>query len=378
MRILFHSPPPWASSGYGVQAGIFTKALRDLGHDVAISAYAGVHEDGRLWEGMPILNCGGKEYGNGMIGYNASRHQADVVILLCDAFSIEPGQLKGLTVYPWMPVDCKPLGELDHMWLKMASQAATIHPVAMSRHGQQMIRDAGYEAAYVPHAIDTATFSPGSGSNWRREQNIPQDAFLISLVGVNGGRPERKSFTRQMEAFKLFSDRHKKAALYIHAMPQNNQGVNLLKAAISLGLQGRVMFADELLRNADAHDSAYMAGMYRAADFHTQCAMAEGFGVPIIEAMACSTPVVGTRCSAITELIPPDAGKLVNGDRHWAYLHNSWWVNPHVSEIDRAYEQMYNILNSPRGKIMKDAALRNALKYDVKRVGPMWEGVLND
>lgn len=377
MRVLFHCPPPWASSGYGYQANLFTQALRDQGHDVAVSAYAGVHDDMREWNGIPILNCGGKEYGNGSIAYNYKRWNADALILLCDFFSIEPSQLAGLNVYPWMPIDCNPLSELDQMSLAMATKAgAQIHPVAMSRFGQQMLQDKGYEAAYIPHAVDTSVYSPGDGSAWRRQQKLPQDAFLISLVGVNGGRPERKSFTRQMQAFKIFSDKHKNAALYIHAIPQNNQGVNLLKAGLSLGLQGRLMFADEDTRMSDGHTTEYMAGMYRASNLYTQCSMGEGFGVPIIEAQACGVPVVATRCSAMTELVPSDCGRLVSGDKYWMYLHNSWWVEPSVQEMARAYEQMYQIMTGPQRKKYTDAAERNASKYDIKKIGPMWNEVL--
>lgn len=40
----------------------------------------------------------------------------------------------------------------------------------------------------------------------------------------------------------------------------------------------------------------------------------EGFGLPILEAMACRTPVIGTRCGAAPDLLNSGAGILINID----------------------------------------------------------------
>lgn len=370
MRVMMHSPPPWAPSGYGKQVSLLALALKGMGHEVGISAYAGVHleED---WHGIPIMNCGGKEYGNGLIPYNYRRFNADCVVLVCDAFSIEPGQLKGLNVFNWMPIDIEPLGKLDRLWLEATKHyQVNLHPVAMSKFGQRMLADAGYQAAYIPHAYDPAIYSPGDGLSWKVRNNLPADCFLISLVGVNGGTPERKCFTQQMQAFKMFSDKHRKAAMYIHTQARHNSGINLIEAATALGLQGRLQFADEELRNADAYDEQYMAGMFRASAFYTQTSLGEGFGVPVLEAQACGIPSVVTRASAQTELVPNGTGKLVNGDRYWSWLHDSWWTIPRVDEIYRAYEFMFSAPS------MQKACLKNAEQYQIQNVAPMWAELL--
>ena len=91
MRILIHSAPPWAPSGYGLQAQFLARALRELGHKPAISAFGGCHEK-QTWKGIPILPCGTKPYGNGVVAGNYHQWKADLLILLGDLWVMDPEQ----------------------------------------------------------------------------------------------------------------------------------------------------------------------------------------------------------------------------------------------------------------------------------------------
>ncbi len=53
---------------------------------------------------------------------------------------------------------------------------------------------------------------------------------------------------------------------------------------------------------------------YAAADVWLFTSRSEGFGLPILEAMACRTPVIGTPAGAAPELITPGGGLLVPHD----------------------------------------------------------------
>src|SRR2546422_6302157 len=55
------------------------------------------------------------------------------------------------------------------------------------------------------------------------------------------------------------------------------------------------------------------------------------FGIPIIEAQACGTPVITTDWTAMTELT--GAGWMSKGDEPWHdALHNSFFMRPRVCE----------------------------------------------
>jgi glycosyltransferase involved in cell wall biosynthesis len=70
------------------------------------------------------------------------------------------------------------------------------------------------------------------------------------------------------------------------------------------GLNGRVIFTGQI-REQDK------APLYSAATLFTFPSLYEGFGIPVLEAMACGTPVLTSDISALPE-VAADAGVLVN------------------------------------------------------------------
>jgi glycosyltransferase involved in cell wall biosynthesis len=71
-----------------------------------------------------------------------------------------------------------------------------------------------------------------------------------------------------------------------------------------LGLQGQVMFTGQI-REQDK------APLYSAATVFAFPSLYEGFGMPVLEAMACGTPVVTSNRSALPE-VAGEAGRLVD------------------------------------------------------------------
>lgn len=73
----------------------------------------------------------------------------------------------------------------------------------------------------------------------------------------------------------------------------------------------------------------------------------EGFGLPILEAMACRTPVIGTRAGAAPEFIQNDAGVLVD-----------------IDDVDAMAKGMIRIAQMPEAewKAMSDCAYQRATK----------------
>lgn len=371
MRILIHSVPPWAPSGYGVQCALLARGLRDAGHEVAVSAYGGFIAEGDYWESIPVYSCGGTTKGVGRIWGNYRRHKAELIIPLMDFWCLNAEELKGMTVMPWVPVDVSPLGVLDHLQLDAARKVCDLHPVAMSAHGQAQLAGAGFAAALIPHMI-RPEYSPGDRLEWRREHSIPDDVFLISSVGVNGDTADRKAFTLALAAFQVFAGRHPRARMYLHTTYRSGtEGLDLLEVAKTLGLKDQIGWPDQYMRMADLHGTAYMAAMFRASNVCSQASRGEGFGVPAVEALACGTPVIGSRCTSMPELIPPDAGWLCDVQPEWYALHNRWRATPLVASLIRCYEKAYQ-----GAHLMRGAAAAEGAKYSPARIIPQWEALI--
>lgn len=350
-RVLIHSAPPWAPSGYGLQSRYLADALTQLGHKVAISAFGGCHE-AQTWKGIPILPCGTRAYGNGVVAGNYRKWRADLLISLGDLWVLDPGQFAGLTFAPWLPIDCDPLGVMDRDRLDHL-KGPLLHPVAMSEFGQRVLAAAGHDAPVLPHCTRFRP-DPAAGLEWRREQRIPDDLFLITKVGVNNS-DDRKAFAVTLQAFAEFAAGRDDVGLYLHTEPQVPKAPNLAYMAMLLGLAGKhgskVVFAEEHRRAVDGYDQAFMHGLYCAAGVLDATTKAEGFGCPIVDALACGTPVIGANNSAVPEKIAGEWGWVVGGQPEWAPHHHSWWQTPSVDALAGTYEDAY-----ARARTMRQAA----------------------
>ena len=357
-RVVIDSPPPWAPSGYGLQAWFLAQALQQLGHKVAISAYGGCHA-AQTWRGIPILPCGTRPYGNGVIAGNYRLWRADLLISLGDLWVKDPGQFEGLNFAPQLPIDCDPLGVMDRDRLDHL-KGPLLHPLALSEFGQRVLQAAGHDAPVLPHCTRFMP-DPAAGAKWRREQKIPPDLFLITKVGVNNS-DDRKAFAVTLQAFAEFARGKDNVGLYLHTEPQVAKAPNLAYMALQLGIAGKhgskVVFADEHRRAVDGYDQAWMHGLYCATDVLDAATKAEGFGCPVIDALACGTPVIGARNSAVPEKLADEWGWVVGGQGEWAPHHHSWWQTPSVDALARTYEDAY-----ARARTMRQAAAQAGTQW---------------
>lgn len=365
LKIGWSANAAFVNSGYGRQTALFAERLRDLGHEMVLFANYGLTGAGSMWNGIPVLPAAFDGTGMDIIGAHVDSVKPDLVIILADAWPLNPQVLKALPcpVAVWMPVDCgRADGEPESALALGAADARMLAasgavPVAMSRHGERALREAGLSPLYVPHAVDLQIFRPPADRDALREQWGVTGKFVI---GINGANKDgiRKGYAEQLLAFSRFRKRHPEALLLIHALPQT-PGCQLDIEALArrVGVADAVLFSDKYKYAAGLLSPADMASWYGVLDVYSGCSYAEGFGVPLIEAQACGTPVVTTDASAMSELKGP--GWLAGGEPYWNPVHEAWWVKPSVRSIAGAYEKAFKLAASKRA-----AAREWALQYD--------------
>lgn len=365
MKILVHSNAPWAGTGYGQQCGQLAQRLALAGHDPAISAFYGLNGASLNWNGMMVFPAGYDVYSNDVLVSHATQHfdgdpYGGLVITLVDVYVLQSEQLARTHTACWVPVDHAPAPPKVIESLEQSG----VHPIAMSRFGQQMLKDAGLDAFYAPHGIDTTRFRPRSDEErmeMRRRLEMPEDAFLVGMVAANKGTPPRKGWPQAIAAFAQFARDHDDARLFVHSDPNGYfQGVNLHAMLDFYGLLPKVRFTDPYVGQVLGSSPEFVAELYGTFDVLLNPSYGEGFGIPIVEAQACGTPVIVTDWTAMTELC--GAGWLVEGDRVFTEQHAEWMV-PAVGSIVAALEQAYA---PPAG--LREAARKFALGYDADRV----------
>jgi glycosyltransferase involved in cell wall biosynthesis len=116
--------------------------------------------------------------------------------------------------------------------------------------------------------------------------------------------PKRKNVLGALRAFATFADRTK-LKYVIAGLIDDAQRQEVVDLATSLGLSDRV----QLFGYADDQQ---LINLYHHAEFMIYPSFYEGFGFPVVEAMACGTPVITSNSSSLPELM----------------LNDEWLVNP--------------------------------------------------
>jgi FkbM family methyltransferase len=350
-----------------------TPRIRDLGHDVGLSVYYGLQGSRLNWKGMTCYPSYSSNYGADVLIPNAFEHfgvsyekasLADVVgsgliITLGDVWAFETPLLNQMCVASWVPVDHLDVPAVTRGWFRMSGAV----PVAMSKFGRDVLTEAGYSPLYVPHGIDMTVFRPGDKAAARERAGIPADAFVVGMVANNNGKDgNRKAFAEQITAFAELRAKHSDAFMFLHTDVDVPSGQDLRTFLQNNLPQGSYSYTDPL-KYRRGLDASAVADVHRAADVLSNCSWGEGFGIPIIEAQACGTPVVVTDATAMPELV--GAGWKVRYERLWHESQYGWASKPIISAIADAYFEAYE---KARDETMRADAYAFAQDYDADRV----------
>lgn len=385
MKILIHSNAPWIGSGYGKQTRLLIPRLQADGHEVVVSAINGLHggeiewldpewRNNRLYESqdldpVKVLGSGQYNFGVDVLPAYIADEQPDLVLTIMDCRMLGPiaEQLREAPLACWVPTDTSPLSRPEHAFLA-ASKAV---PIAMTRWGEKQLQDAGdlSNIRYIPHGVDTDAFDHwpfGDTVNKiedRKMLGIPEDAFVIGVVAANSDAI-RKGFTEQFEAFRRYRQVNQAAHLCVHTVARTTSNWNLEELGLEMGIENDVSFSQPLPQLTGRINDEHMARLYRSFDVLSMCSYGEGFGVPMIEAMACGTPVVATDFGAMAEIAGP-VGFMVPGQPFWNPVHKSWWHRPDISSITTGYAHLRNLYGKSAWADLQRRARARACEYDI-------------
>ena len=345
LRLLYSSNAIWSQSGYGVQGRSLLPrlaALPEFGgiQNIAMFAWYGMQGGMMDLSGLRCYPAGVDPYGNDIIESHAKDFKANIVISLIDVWVMKETAKKVAPSLwlPWTPIDHDPVPQA----VINALQGAHL-TLSYSKWGRDMLNRVGIKNEYIPHGVETNIYclhEPENVARFRREVfGISNDTHLTVMVAANKGYPDRKAFQVQMRAWANFAKDKPNAKLYLHTESTPMYGGLDLPALIAnLGIHQRVLFPDRY-QYFKGLPPEYMALMYNAADVYLGNSMAEGFGIPLIEAQACGTPVIVTDFSSMPELVRWGY-KIAPADMFWTPM-NAWQAWPDMRGITDALNELY-------------------------------------
>jgi len=193
--------------------------------------------------------------------------------------------------------------------------------------------------------VDDALFKeqPDPADDQIRARFIPGDKPYIFFVGAHD---YRKNLATLIRAFDLLKQNRRIPHQLVLA------GTGGSDPRFYPPLKGIARVAENDIIFPGYIDDQFLPALYRGAQLFVFPSLKEGFGLPVLEAMACGVPVVSSKASSLPEVVA-DAGLLVNAEKE--------------SEIADA---MMQVLGSPPlARELREKGLKQAARFRWEKAG---------
>jgi 1,2-diacylglycerol 3-alpha-glucosyltransferase len=189
--------------------------------------------------------------------------------------------------------------------------------IAPSQSVADLLRERGVETRIeiIPTGVDVPRFMHGDGIKFRRDHNIPPDAFVIGYVGRLA--PE-KNLRFLAEAVARFLAAEQRAHfLVIGSGPSEEEIRGTLTAA----------GAADRLHLAGVCEGQGLIDGYHAFDVFAFASHTETQGMVLTEAMAAGKPVVALDGPGVRDVVQDRFnGRLVSLEHRQLFVHSLMWV----------------------------------------------------
>ena len=386
LNIGWLSAPASAQTGYGKVTLEVCSRLADMGHEVYNIGGRGttVTWGEKLWihtdkgNRFLVLPCWGQVGDRGTVEYYIQRYGLGGLVSFLGAFVLPP---IGRPSIPWaamIPIDAP----MTRKWANYLVNADMV--IAYSDFGERELLKhfPDFMTKKIYHGVDTEIFRPRERrGELRRKWGVPEDKFMFLFVGANMG--ERKCIPHLMLTFKHFLEKHPDSILYLFTnLALWPSGYDIMGFAEELGIQNKVMMP-RFNTILDSVEDEELAELYGCADTTINASLGEGFGLSVLESMACGIPVIATDNSSMTELVSGH-GWLVNTVPEETWIDVPCWVPtvqkfnpPDLNSLLKCMEGAYQNpdLREKYGKEGREFAVKN---YDWGQIMPQWSALLEE
>jgi len=209
----------------------------------------------------------------------------------------------------------------------------TIHDLSFMQYPDHFVpRLVEYLSKVVPRSVQRADHILADSESTRqdliRQMDVSPDRVTVLYCGVDQRFEPTGDADKDRVVLKRYDLLERPYVLAVGTLQPRKNHVRLIQAFAALDgdaelviVGGRGWLYEDILDEADRHqghvrvlgfvDDSHLPALYRGARVFAFPSLYEGFGIPVLEAMACGTPVVCSNASSLPE-VAGDATLLVN------------------------------------------------------------------
>ena len=222
--------------------------------------------------------------------------------------------------------------------------------VTPSRWSRDRIIEYGFPASSVyviPHGVDTSKFKllpPEERRKARESLGYTED----DVVFLNVGAPIwNKGMDMIIQAFFQLRQTHKNARLMIKDQ-QSLYGLSAVEMIRNLAGSGAITIDNDSVESIRVLPNTInlfqLSSLYNVADCYLSPYRAEGFNLPVIEAIACGTPVIVTEGGATDDFCNDYVGYKVPGRKVTNSMINDTKIGAYIDpDRDELLQRMQHV-----------------------------------
>jgi len=239
------------------------------------------------------------QFGRDTLPQAIQEFQPDILITLADLWMInwivDLPERKRLKYWGYFPIDGEPL---HPSWASVIKAMDVV--ITYSTYAQQLVENAipSVKVEMIYHGVDTESFQPLADKEDIKTRYGLENQFIVGCVARN---QPRKQLPILIKAFVQFCQDKDDVLLYLHTDP-DDVGWDILDLLRRYDLDDKSCITKDatVLQGVNKRQ---LNEIYNLFDVMVLPSTGEGFGLPIVEAMAAGIPVIATGYSACVELV---------------------------------------------------------------------------
>jgi glycosyltransferase involved in cell wall biosynthesis len=318
-RILWLSPSPYLNTGFGRASRQMLQGLYDKGFDVALLDLQWMAYPRRMLK--QELGFEARIYPANRMEYilRAVEEFKPHALIAFGSIWVEPyrslaklmrDKYQSIKVAYYAPIEYITMSEFFMDILVGAHMAIFPSRIAVKLFGHHINPE---HLAYVPHGVDPKVFRRLKPEEMVDARDPDPSSFKFLFVARNNLRKEHAVL---MLAYRLLPSKLRRESMLMLFTPLQEMtpsangfvpGWDIVRIARKYGVADRVISYNLLAYPEWNLPDEELNKIYNLADVYVHPSSGEGFGIPIVEAMAAERPVIATANSAMLEIC--DYGK---------------------------------------------------------------------